>query len=154
MGTRYRGDSRQVRALCAYINLLRAAETVAERCQAHLHHAGLTPTQFGVLDALLHLGPACQSFLGEKLLRSGANITLVVDNLEKARMVERQRSAEDRRFITVRLTSRGRALAQRLVPVHVRVVTAELSRLSAGEQDELRRLCRKLGRGEGEACGR
>ena len=45
--------------------------------------ADLTMGQFGVLEALLHLGPMCQQELGAKLLRSGSNITIVIDNLEK-----------------------------------------------------------------------
>ena len=45
--------------------------------------AGLSTSQFAVLDALLHLGPLCQKDLGEKILKTSGNMTMVIDNLEK-----------------------------------------------------------------------
>jgi MarR family 2-MHQ and catechol resistance regulon transcriptional repressor len=101
-----------------------------------------------VLEALLHLGPLCQRDLGEKLLRSGGNIVMVVDNLEKRGVVERKRGKQDRRFVTVRLTGKGRRLIARIFPCHVAVLVKEMGALSASEQEKLGHLCRRLGRGE------
>ncbi|MBI4082526.1 MAG: MarR family transcriptional regulator [Candidatus Lambdaproteobacteria bacterium] len=147
MGTHYKGDDGEVRALDAYIKLIRAADSVAARVQRHESVLGLTATQFGALEALLHLGPLCQRELGEKLLKSGGNITLVVDNLEKHGMVVRQRDQADRRFVTVYLTDAGRARIAALMPGHVAEVVRALSALSPREQEELGRLCRRLGLG-------
>ncbi len=44
---------------------------------------GLTESQFGVLDSLFHLGPMKQKEIGKKILKSGGNITMVINNLEK-----------------------------------------------------------------------
>ena len=44
---------------------------------------GLTESQIGVLEALAHLGPLTQGELCRKILRSGSNVTTVVDNLER-----------------------------------------------------------------------
>lgn len=146
MGTRHRGTAAEVRALNAYINLMRAAESVTARLQPWLDEHGLTVTQFGALEALLHLGPMCQRELGEKLLKSGGNITMVVSNLEKAGLVRRARAGRDQRFITVSLTARGRGLIRKIFPPHVAAIVRNLGALSVAEQEELRRLCRKLGR--------
>lgn len=146
MGTRFKGSARQVKALCAYINLIRASDSVESRVHRHLRQARLSPSQMGVLEALLHCGQMCQCDLGQKLLKSGANITLVVDNLEKQGLVERKRSKEDRRFVSVALTREGRALVERIFPAHAEAITREFQALSSAEQEELRRLCRKLGR--------
>jgi MarR family 2-MHQ and catechol resistance regulon transcriptional repressor len=89
----------------------------------------------------------CQRALGDKLLRSGGNITMVIDNLEKHGLVERVRQKEDRRMIMIHLTPKGRKLISRVLPLHAKDVVKEMSRLTASEQEELRRLCRKLGRG-------
>src|ERR1700680_1439119 len=148
MPTHYRGSPKQVRALNTYIPLLRAANSVAARTAAAYEAAGLTISQFGVLEALLHLGPLCQHELAQKLLKSGGNITLVIDNLEKHDWVGRERRTDDRRMVTVRLTPAGRRPVARLFPAHAPSVAREMQHLWDSEQDELRRLCRKLGRRE------
>lgn len=145
MGTRYKGAREEVRALDAYIKLMRAAESVSARLLTHLLAAGLTLSQFGALEALFHLGPLRQGALGEKLLRSSGNITLVVDNLEKAGLVARKRGGQDRRVVTVHLTPKGRRLISRIFPRHVVAIVEDLSTLSKPEQEELARLCRRLG---------
>jgi MarR family 2-MHQ and catechol resistance regulon transcriptional repressor len=56
-----------------------------------------------------------------------------------------ERTSEDRRYLTVRLTGKGEAL---IVTVFADVETAiitEMSALAADEQEILGRLCKKLG---------
>ncbi len=145
MGTHYKGTKEEVRALNALIKLTRAAESVGARLSGLILEAGLTESQFGALEVLYHLGPMHQRELGRKLLRSSGNVTMVVDNLEKRGLVRRQRGTEDRRVVTVHLTDEGRRLIGRVFPRHAAGVAAEMSVLSPAEQEELARLCRKLG---------
>ena len=151
MPTRYRGDEREIRALNAFITLMRAAEAVASSVNEGLAARRLTPSQFGVLEALLHLGPLCQGDLASKLLRSGASVTSVVEGLEKRGLLVRQRTEEDKRFVRVALTGKGRKLVAELFPGHAKAIARRFSVLRPAEQDELRRLCRKLGVGTAEA---
>ena len=81
--------------------------------------AGLTVGQFGILEALLHLGPFCQRDLGRKLLRSDGNVTVVVGDLPGAASFGATRRADDRRFVTVALTEKGRRLIGGIFPRHV-----------------------------------
>jgi len=148
MGTRYKGSPEEVRALDAFIKLNRAVDSVTARLGDTLTGAGLTGSQFGTLETLYHLGPLHQCDLGAKLLRSGGNVTMVVDNLEKRGLVRRERGTGDRRYVTVHLTDAGRRLIARLFPRHAARVAAEFGVLTAAEQEELGRLCRKLGKGE------
>ena len=148
MGTHYKGTENEVRALDAYIKLMRGAESLTSRLNLLAAAAGLTLSQFGALEALFHLGPLCQRELGEKLLKSSGNITMVVDNLEKRRLVKRRRGGEDRRFVTVHLTEQGRRLITSIFPRHVSAIVGEMRSLTKREQEELGRLCRKLGRKE------
>lgn len=146
MGTHFKGNKSEVRALDTYIKLIRAAESILSR----VHHQtgdGLTVTQFGVLEALHHLGPMHQRKIGLKLLKSGGNVTMVIDNLERRRLVERRRDQKDRRFVNVHLTPGGTKLITKVFPQRVASVKEEMNRLSAAEQDELGRLCRILGVG-------
>ena len=151
MPTHYKGSDEQVRVLNTFIKLMRAAETVNSKLLPTLTAAGLTTGQFGVLEVLHHCGSMCQCDIGRKLLRSGANTTTVLDNLEKRGLIRRERGIEDRRFITVHLTDPGRALLQSVFPKHVEEMAALFSTLEPAEQEELGRLCRKLGVGCCEA---
>ena len=145
MPTHYRGSAQERAALDAYIKLMRAADSVTARLDPLMRAADLTVGQFGALEALLHRGPLCQRDLGRKLLRSGGNITVVVGNLARRGLVRRHRGPQDRRFVTVTLTDKGRRVIGGIFPRHVRHVVRELGALSPPEQAELGRLCRQLG---------
>ena len=144
MGTHYQGTKAETDALNAYIKLMRAAESVTARAHGILPKE-ITLSQFGVLEALLHRGPLCQSELAGKFLKSGGNITLIVDNLEKAGYVTRERNQDDRRFITVSLTPQGQAFIAELFPKVAASITREFSALSPAEQFTLGWLCKKVG---------
>lgn len=148
MGTHYEGTAAEIQALDTYIKLLRAIASTGARIEAYDTHSDLTNTQFGVLEALFHLGPLHQSDVGKKLLTSKSNVTAVLDQLENRGLVQRERSTADRRYIMVNLTAQGAALIADLLPGHVTAITTELSCLTQAEQRELARLCKKLGLGE------
>jgi len=145
MATHYNGTSEERTALDAYIKLARAAASVEERVNRHLRNVPLTLSQFGVLEALFHLGPMHQTLLCEKILTSGGNMTLVLDNLARRGLIVRKREDNDRRRAVVHLTAEGRALVESILPRHVGAIVAEFGVLSQEEQIVLGNLCRKLG---------
>lgn len=147
MGTHYAGTAEEVRALDVYIKLSRAAESVTQRINGHLQDYGLTMSQFGALEALYHLGSMQPSQLAQKVLKSTGNMTLVINNLVKQKLVTRQRRPDDRRCIDISLTEKGAALIEEIFPAHVTGVVETMSALSPDEQQELGALLRKLGRG-------
>ena len=145
MATHYQGTTEERRALDLYIKLSRAAESVNQRVNRHLQDFHLTVSQFGVLEALYHLGPLTPGQLCEKILRSTGNLTLVIDNLAKRQLVMRTPNPEDRRSTIIELTAAGQELLERIFPQHVATVTQEVSVLSPEEQSQLAALCRRLG---------
>ncbi len=148
MTSRYKGTKDEARALGSYVKLMRAAESVTARIHRHLGEVGLTISQFGVLEALFHLGPLSQVELGKKILKTSGNMTMVIDNLEQRGLARRERNVEDRRFFTVHLTDAGEKLIREFFPGHAAKITAEMSMLTPLEQEQLSRLCRKLGLGK------
>lgn len=138
----------QRNALNTYVKLMRATNRLTGDIHRHLQMDNLTHSQFAVLEALYHAGPLSQGELGQKILKSNANLTTVVDSLEKKQLVERERNEEDRRRVVVVLTDSGEELIARVFPRHALVVERELSRLTGAEQQLLARLLKKLGRGE------
>ena len=132
-------------ALNSYTKLMRAAESVTTRVSRFMAAAHLTVSQFGVLEALHHKGPLCQRDIGAKILKSTGNITLVIDNLEKHDLVQRERNSEDRRYFTIHLTRKGSELITRVFAEVEGAIITEMSSLSADEQQQLGQLCKKLG---------
>jgi len=145
MGTHYKGSKKEVSALNTYIKLTRAANSVSARIGTLLTRKKLTESQFNILDALLHLGPLSQKQLGDKLLKSGGNITMVVDNLEKQGLVKRVRGENDRRYFAIHLTKQGKNLIERFFPEYLSAVVKEISLLNEDEQAELQRMCKLIG---------
>jgi len=147
MATRYRGGLKEVSSLDVYIKLMRASTSVLNQVVPRLQKAGLTFSQFGVLEALFHLGPLCQKELGDKLLQSGGNITMVVNNLERQGLVVRLRDEVDKRYMVVHLTWRGTQRIQELFPLHLQDLVQAFEVLSADELETLNGLLRKVGKG-------
>lgn len=135
---------KQRNALNLFVKLMRASNQLTSRVHEHLKDDNLTISQFGVLEAVYHLGPLSQSELGNKILKSNANLTTVVDSLEKKMLVERERASDDRRRVTVKLTESGKELISRVFPRHAQVVTNELAFLSDQDKDTLEKLLRKF----------
>lgn len=147
MSTKYKGTTDEISALNAFICLIRAAETVMSRIHRRSpveKSARLTVGQFGVLEALFHSGPLCQGDLAKKILRSGGNMTMIIDNLEKRGLVCRERTSEDRRVLRIVLSPEGEDLVRRILPDHVRIIFEEFRFLTTEEQKKMRRLCLKL----------
>jgi MarR family transcriptional regulator, 2-MHQ and catechol-resistance regulon repressor len=148
MSTKYRGTNVEIRSLDAYIKLTRAAGSVMDRTNRHLGDHNLTVSQFGALEALYHLGTMSQVELARKLLSSTANITTVLQNLEKRELISRVRDPEDQRYVRVSIAESGRTLIERILPAHIAGIVEDMSILTPEEQETLARLCRKLGRRE------
>jgi MarR family 2-MHQ and catechol resistance regulon transcriptional repressor len=126
-------------------SLIAAESSVRRRLATDLEREGLSSSGFSVLMVLSsHGGELELRALRAKLNTSKANATEVVTTLETRGMVQRFRLAHDRRAASVRLTTQGRELIDRLVPEHTRRVTDAFSVLDQAEKQALADICRKL----------
>jgi len=148
MPTHYVGTRAELRTLDTFIKLTRCTNSLLARLVQRETIGDLTYSQFAVLEALYHLGHMTQGEISNKVLKSGSNLTTVIDNLERDGMVRRERDAEDRRVIHVHLTEAGKAKVETVFPGHVAAIVDEFSVLSATEQKTLGELCKKLGKGK------
>lgn len=140
-------------SLRLWIVLARCYATFAREVAARVADYGLTTPQFGVLEALYHLGPLTLGDLAGKLLVTGGNITYVMDRLERRGLVGRERSDEDRRVVWAHLMPEGRRLIADVFPEHVEFIHGLSGALEEGERRELRRLLKKLGRSVVDGAG-
>ena len=147
MPTHYFGTRAEMRTLDTFIKLTRCTNSLLARLAERNTLGELTWSQFAVLEALYHLGHMTQGEISAKVLKSGSNMTTVIDNLERDGFVRRERDANDRRVIHVHLTEAGSAKVEAVLPTHIAALVEEFKVLSASEQETLGKLCKKLGKG-------
>jgi MarR family 2-MHQ and catechol resistance regulon transcriptional repressor len=145
MPTHFTGSRAELRTLDTFIKLTRCTNSLLARLTERNTISDLTYSQFAVLEALYHLGSLTQGEISATVLKSGSNMTTVIDNLERDGLVRRERDAHDRRLIHVHLTEAGSNKVEAVLPGHVAALVKELSVLSAKEQETLGALCKKLG---------
>ncbi|MEW6194372.1 MAG: MarR family transcriptional regulator [Bacteroidota bacterium] len=132
-------------ALATWVKLARAFSSVNKRSVENIRKFRLTQPQFAVIELLGHLGPLKVGEICNKMLVTGGNMTLVLDNIEKLGLLERIHSKEDRRTINVQLTEKGQELFNNIFTDHAEHITKLFSVLSLDEQKTLGDLLKKLG---------
>jgi MarR family 2-MHQ and catechol resistance regulon transcriptional repressor len=145
MGTHYNGSKKEIDALDSYIKLIRSAESLNAKINLELSEFDLTESQFEVLDALLHLGPMKHKEIGKKILKSGGNITMVINNLERRELVQRKRGEKDKRQFIIHLTSKGKNKILETLPHISKSIKKHFEILNKEEKKELQRLCKIVG---------
>lgn len=107
---------------------------------------GLTDVQFNLMMMLKYHGGTTglsQARLGEMMMVNRANVTGLVDRLEKAGMVKRT-AAEDRRYNMIQLTAKGTQLLDKANGPYDREVKAIMNVLTKAEQQALIKACEKI----------
>ena len=139
-------DAEVARALKLWIVLTRAVQAVGAKVDTHVAGRGLTTTEFGILEVLLHKGPLLLGDIQRKLLVTSGGITYLVDRLVEKGLVKREECPSDRRARYAVLTPAGDALIRGVFPEHAAMLTAAMAGLDADEQAVATTLLRKLGR--------
>lgn len=92
-----------------FVSLQRTAALLEHALEAALKPSGITATQYNVLRILRGAGPAglCRADIGERMIRRVPDVTRLLDRMEDAGLIDRQRNGADRRFVTTRITEVG-----------------------------------------------
>lgn len=138
------------RALKLWVVLSRAAAAVEQHVRADIGRHGLSPAEFGALEALHHKGPMLLGEVKKKILVSSGGITYVIDRLVAKGLVERRDCPDDRRASYAALTAEGEALIGRIFPAHAACLEHVLSGLGEEEKERATELLRSLGRAAAE----
>jgi MarR family 2-MHQ and catechol resistance regulon transcriptional repressor len=126
------------------IGLYRSYSNINRQTQKFLSEHKLTLAQFGVLEALYHLGDLKINDIIEKTLSTSGNITVVIKNLEKDQLIERYRLPSDSRVCMIRLTSEGEDLIRTVFPEHLIQLNQTLKNLDNDEKKTIMKLLKKL----------
>ena len=104
---------------------------------------GLTFQQFMVMEALLHKGGMTVGEIKDTILSSNGTIPVIINNLAKQELVQRDKDPEDHRKSVVRLTEKGRKLIEKVYPENEKMYTEKFDVWSAEEKKELIKLLSK-----------
>ena len=102
-------------------------EAVSDFLYQGLAKAGISDTDFRVLEALLHKGPLPVNTIGPKVHLTPGSISVAVDRLIEKGLVSRAERPDDRRVRIVALTKAGKDL---IVPIF-RKHSAEIGKVFA-----------------------
>jgi MarR family transcriptional regulator, 2-MHQ and catechol-resistance regulon repressor len=139
------GSKANASGLHLWLVLWRASRALEAHARRSIAGLGMCPSDFGVLEALLHKGPQAVSQLGTKVLLTSGSITTAVDRLERLGFVRRRPDKRDRRTRMVHLTARGRQVIRAAFAEHEQALERATSALTAGERAAAIQLLRKLG---------
>lgn len=131
-------------AVSTYVCLVRTAEALHARVSQGLIVEGLTASQFSTLKVLRLRGPLAQKDIASHLLKTGGNVTLVVDNLVRRKLVRRGSDPKDRRIALVELTPLGETTFDRIYPPHLERIHEAMANLSDAQLDLLSDLLHAL----------
>lgn len=108
---------------------------------------GLNPTKVNVLIVAKHIGKTegiRQNEIGSKLVVSEANITKVIDSLEKKGLVLREAKPGDRRANLIKITKKGSELLDKVWVNHLKLVDKLTRSLNEREKRLLEGLLSKI----------
>jgi len=117
-----------------------AAQAAQSLATSRLDQLGLTPREWGVLSTLVESGPLTQIQLATGLVIDRTAMVYLIDDLEQAGLVQRVRSADDRRAFAIHLTGDGRALQRKAAAQMSKAARTLLEPLDTEEQAALRAL--------------
>lgn len=100
----------------AFLSVARTAALLEHGFEKALKPHRITATQYNVLRILRGAGPAglCRNEVGDRLYRPVPDVTRLLDRMEEMKLIVRERSGGDRRFVTARILPKGLDLLARL----------------------------------------
>ena len=127
----------------AFLNALRTAARLEHQLADGLKPHGLTLTQYNALRILRGAGSdgLCRNDVQDRMLTPVPDVTRLLDRLEEAGYVLRQRSEADRRYVMAKITREGLDLLEKLDRPVRQLHRDQLGHMS---ESDLRTLCRLL----------
>lgn len=130
--------------LATLVVFTKAEHTIHKKEYQTIKESGLTPTQFGVLEALYSKGDLRIHELIEKILTTSGNITVVIKNLEKDGFIHRNVDPKDKRSCIISLTDKGKQCMEIILPNHFNNIKEIFKVLSNEEKIMLRTILKKF----------
>ena len=132
----------------ALLNIYFSSTCIRKAAGRFLEPFGISDVQLNLLMMLHHQAGSDeglnQAQLSEMMLVNRANITSLIDRMQRDGWVTRRTDPADRRFNIIRLTPRARQLLERVEPLYAREVGRIMGALSPSEQRTLVEMLEKV----------
>ncbi len=132
----------------ALLNIYYTASMMKKRADAFFSKFGLTDVQFNLLTLLYFQsgkeGGLSQAQISDMMLVNRANITSLVDRMEKAGLVVRTAHSKDRRFNIIKLTSKGKNLFEKVESLYIEQIREVMSALNQAQMKTLMGILEKV----------
>jgi len=102
--------------LAILIALSRTTQAIHRKSAAIFKDRGLTMAQFAVLESLYRKGDMTINEIIESILSTSGNMTVVITNLEKEKLINRYVNPNDRRSCMIAITEKGRSRIEKIFP--------------------------------------
>lgn len=116
----------------------RVRSVMLSRLDAELQPFGTTAMQFAILKNVAEGAADTAADLCRLLHYDNGSMTRLLDRLEQKGLIRRERSKDDRRVVSLRITGAGRTVLPRLRDSAARVIERMLNGFSAAEVNDLR----------------
>lgn len=132
------------------LTLVRTAAEFEHQMAQDFKPFNLTTTQYNVLRILRGAGAdgLCRNEVGERLVRQVPDVTRLLDRMEEAGLIARERGGADRRYVTTRLTAQGLTLVNKLDAEIATMHERQLGHLSEKQMRELIALLTQMGQSD------
>ncbi|HBL22769.1 MAG TPA: hypothetical protein DDZ40_01475 [Deltaproteobacteria bacterium] len=130
------------------LNIVYTGTMIARASFRYFQGHRLTDAQFNVLVQLKYAGDSAlsQAALGRRLVVNKADMTGIIDRLERTGLVERVAHPNDRRVNLVRMTAEGENAVEALEEGYLEGVGKLMSGISRTDLDRLNRILEKVRR--------
>jgi DNA-binding MarR family transcriptional regulator len=132
----------------ALLNIYYTSNLLKKRADELFRESGLTDVQYNVMALLTYQageeGGLSQAQLSDMMLVNRANITTLIDRMEKAGLVARTAHSEDRRFNIIKLTTKGKKLFEKVEPHYFEQIRQVMSGAAESEQKKLMAILEKV----------
>ncbi|HUP41440.1 MAG TPA: MarR family transcriptional regulator [Vicinamibacterales bacterium] len=100
----------------AILSIARTAAVIEHGGAEAFKPYGLTTTQYNVLRILRGAGQEglCRNEVGERLVTKVPDVTRLLDRMEAAGLIVRERGERDRRFVATRITDKALKLLEKI----------------------------------------
>ncbi|MCK5271665.1 MAG: MarR family transcriptional regulator [Sedimentisphaerales bacterium] len=130
------------------LNVYYTAACLKKEAVRFLRSFGLTDVQFNLMMLLAHQSGReeglSQAQISKMMLVNRANITTLIDRMERDGLVRRTPVASDRRTNIIKLSEHGKKLLEEVEPCYADEVHRIMAEFKQNEQKELIRMLEKI----------
>lgn len=134
------------RDLKSLIILFKAYHNVETNVKKSLLNTEINVNEFAAMEALYEKGELSTQDLIDTVLIPNSSMTYVLDILAKKNYIERKKKESDRRVQIIKLSSQGRLVFEEVYAEHFKYMRTIFDVLNHQEEEQLKKLLKKLGK--------